>query len=70
MSGRELWFLTGSQHLYGETAIKQVGENSRKIVDALNASGRVSVKIVHKPVMTGPAEQVFEVEINMDDLRF
>ncbi|MDB5327623.1 MAG: arabinose isomerase [Phycisphaerales bacterium] len=52
----ELWYVTGSQHLYGEVALKQVAENSRKIVEALNASGRVSVKIVHKPVMTGPAE--------------
>ena len=52
----ELWYVTGSQHLYGEVALKQVAENSRKIVDALNASGRISVKIVHKPVMTGPAD--------------
>lgn len=52
----ELWYVTGSQHLYGEAAIKQVADNSRKIVDALNASGAISVKIVHKPVMTGPAE--------------
>ncbi|MGC4033048.1 MAG: L-arabinose isomerase [Tepidisphaeraceae bacterium] len=52
----ELWYVTGSQHLYGEVALKQVAENSRKIVEALNASGRISVKIVHKPVMTGPAD--------------
>ena len=28
---QELWFLTGSQHLYGDQALKQVARNSRQI---------------------------------------
>ncbi|MCC6238973.1 MAG: L-arabinose isomerase [Phycisphaerales bacterium] len=50
----EFWFATGSQHLYGPAAIEQVGVNSRQIVDALNASGQLPARIVHKPVLTTP----------------
>jgi L-arabinose isomerase len=53
----EIWYVTGSQHLYGDKAIRQVGQNSRKIVEALNASGVLPLKLVHKPVLTTP-EQV------------
>jgi len=52
----EVWYVTGSQHLYGETALKQVASNSRKIVEALNASKRLPLKLVFKPVLTGPDE--------------
>jgi L-arabinose isomerase len=34
----EVWFVTGSQHLYGEEALKQVDEDSKKIVEALGKS--------------------------------
>ena len=50
----EIWFVTGSQHLYGEKALKQVAANSRKIVAELGA--KLPVKLVFKPVMTGPDE--------------
>ena len=50
----ELWFVVGSQHLYGPEAIQQVEENARKIVDALNSSERIGSRLVLKPVMTTP----------------
>ena len=50
----EIWYITGSQHLYGEAALKQVAANSRKIVEALNTSKRQPLKIVFKPVLTTP----------------
>ena len=49
----EVWFLTGSQHLYGPKVLKQVEADSRKIVKGLNDAG-LSVKIVMKPVLTNP----------------
>ncbi len=52
----EIWFITGSQHLYGEVALRQVAENSRQIVAALNASGNLPLKLVFKPVLTTPEE--------------
>jgi L-arabinose isomerase len=52
----EIWFVTGSQHLYGEATLRQVAANSRHVVEALNASGRLPASIVFKPVMTTPEE--------------
>ena len=52
----EVWYVTGSQHLYGEAALKQVAANSRKIVEALNGSKRLPLRLVFKPVLTGPDE--------------
>lgn len=52
----ELWFITGSQHLYGNAALQQVAANSKRIVDALNASKYIPVKVVHKPTLTRPEE--------------
>ena len=51
----EIWFVTGSQHLYGEAALKKVAANSRHIVAALNATD-LPVKLVFKPVLTTPDE--------------
>jgi L-arabinose isomerase len=50
----EVWFVTGSQHLYGEVTLKQVAENSKKISASLADSKDIPVKVVFKPVLTGP----------------
>jgi len=52
----EVWFVTGSQHLYGKETLKQVDVDSETIANALNASGKILVKIVFKPVVTTPTE--------------
>jgi len=52
----EVWFVTGSQHLYGPETLKQVDVDSSKIVDGLNASGKLPVKVVFKPVVKTPDE--------------
>ncbi len=49
----EIWFLTGSQHLYGVETLKQVAEDSRKIAESIEASGRLPVRVVWKPTLTG-----------------
>ncbi len=56
LSRYEVWFLTGSQHLYGLEAIEQVGQHSREIAAALDAAEAVPVKMVFKPVLTTPEE--------------
>ncbi len=53
---KEIWFVTGSQHLYGEETLKQVAQNSAKIVKGLNASQQVPLKIVHKDTVKTPDE--------------
>jgi len=48
----ELWFITGSQHLYGEETLKQVNADSRAIAAALDKADAIPVKIVFRPVLT------------------
>ncbi|HEC44329.1 MAG TPA: L-arabinose isomerase [Bacteroides sp.] len=50
----EAWFLTGSQHLYGEDTLKKVSSNSQEIVNELKNSLHIPVTIVYKPVLTTP----------------
>jgi L-arabinose isomerase len=50
----EVWFVTGSQHLYGPETLKQVAEDSVKIADGLDKSPKIPVKIVFKPILTTP----------------
>lgn len=56
----EAWFVTGSQHLYGDETLKQVAQNSQAIVEGLNKSGKLPIKIVFKPVLTTP-ESIFNL---------
>ena len=56
LSSLEVWFVTGSQHLYGPKTLKQVESDSRQIVDGLNAAAGLPVKLVFKPVVTTPDE--------------
>ncbi len=48
----EVWFLTGSQGLYGEDVLRQVADQSRQVADELAAMPDVPVRIVWKPVVT------------------
>ena len=50
----EIWFLTGSQSLYGPETLEQVAEQSKKVVDTLNAAADVPIKATWKPVLTTP----------------
>jgi L-arabinose isomerase len=50
----EVWFVTGSQYLYGKETLKHVAANSEKIVKSLNDSKSISIKVMLKPVMTNP----------------
>src|SRR5690349_20772804 len=52
LSKFEVWFLTGSQHLYGPETLQQVAQHSEEIVRALNGSGNIPVKVMFKPVLT------------------
>ena len=52
----EVWFITGSQHLYGPKTLAQVQANSKEVVKTLNATAGLPVKLVFKPVVTTPDE--------------
>ena len=50
----EVWFATGSQHLYGEETLEKVAAHSREMAQALSRSDRLPVRAVFKPVLTTP----------------
>ena len=52
----EVWFVTGSQHLYGEETLKQVAEHAEEVAKSLDDSATIPVKVVSKPVVTTPEE--------------
>src|SRR6202142_3850742 len=56
----EVWFVTGSQHLYGAEALQQVAANALEISKALTHSGHIPTPIVFKPVVTTP-EAIYEL---------
>ena len=47
----DIWFLTGSQHLYGQDTLAQVDAHSRVIAASLDAA--LPCRVVWKPVLTG-----------------
>ena len=53
---REIWFFTGSQHLYGPATLKQVAQDSAEIAQFLDRSGKLAARVVWKPTLTGPDE--------------
>ena len=56
----EVWFVTGSQHLYGEETLRQVAEHSLIISKELNNSNQISVSIIFKPIVK-TAEEIFAI---------
>ena len=53
---KEVWLVTGSQHLYGPGVLKQVAENSQKIAAGLTESEKISIKIVAQDTVKSPSE--------------
>lgn len=55
-SSYEVWFVTGSQHLYGPETLQQVDADSAQIAKALDASADLPIRVVFKPVLKTPDE--------------
>src|SRR5262245_29341658 len=52
----EVWFVTGSQHLYGEETLKQVAEHSTQIARSIDKDPSIPVRVAFKPVVKSPEE--------------
>ena len=52
----EIWFVTGSQHLYGEETLNKVAKHSRVIATSFNDAKEIPVNIKYKPTVTTPEE--------------
>ncbi len=50
-----VWFLTGSQELYGEETLRQVADQSRAVAERLDAEGDLSASVVWKAVLKDAA---------------
>ena len=54
----EVWFVIGSQHLYGPQTLKQVTQQADEVVNGLNKEAKLPIKLVIKPLATTPDEIV------------
>jgi L-arabinose isomerase len=50
----EIWFVTGSQSLYGEETLRTVGEQSARIAGGLAEAPDIPVAVTPRPVVTTP----------------
>ncbi len=68
LATKEVWFLTGSQSLYGPETLRQVAEQSEQIASTLGASSSVPVTVIWKPVLTdSEAIRRAALDANSDD---
>lgn len=67
-SNYEVWFVTGAQLLYGGDAVTIVDRHSNEMVEGLNESGKLPVKVVYKGTVNSSKEisDVFK-SANNDD---
>src|SRR5512132_1789463 len=54
LGAHEVWFLTGSQDLYGDEALRQVDDHAREVAGSLDADAGIPARVVHKPVVKSP----------------
>ncbi len=68
LAANEVWFLTGSQGLYGEETLAQVASQSQEIARVLGSASDIPVTIVWKPVLTdSEAIKKLFLEANAND---
>ncbi|MBK7099692.1 MAG: L-arabinose isomerase [Sphingobacteriales bacterium] len=56
----EVWFVTGSQHLYGEDTLKQVAAHSLEIATDFQNSETIPVNVVFKPTVKS-TEEIYSI---------
>ena len=63
----EVWFVTGSQHLYGDETLRQVADHSQQIAKSIHEAVNIPVSVVYKPTVKS-TEEIYAVcaEANAD----
>jgi L-arabinose isomerase len=56
----EVWFVTGSQDLYGEDTLKQVAAHSEEIAKSLNGASQIPVQVVFKPTVKS-TDEIYQI---------
>ncbi|HZL54812.1 MAG TPA: L-arabinose isomerase [Solirubrobacteraceae bacterium] len=68
LSGLQVWFVAGSQELYGEEVLATVASDARAIAAAVHDAAAIPVSVVAKPVVTSPeAIRALCLAANSDD---
>jgi L-arabinose isomerase len=68
LTQKQVWFLTGSQGLYGEETLRQVATQSQAVAQGLIDASDIPVTVVWKPVLTdSDAIRRTMLEVNSDD---
>ena len=62
----EVWFITGSQHLYGQETLNQVNSHSKQISEYLNNAKSTPCRVVFKPVVTTP-DEVYKICVDANN---
>jgi L-arabinose isomerase len=52
----EFWFVTGSQHLYGQKALEKVAANGRQVAGVLDGAGGIPATVLFQPVVKSAEE--------------
>jgi len=50
----EVWFLVGSQALYGEDTLQQVAQQSQEVARTIDSSSQIPVRVIWKPILKTP----------------
>ena len=64
----EIWFVTGSQHLYGEETLNQVAAHSRTIAASLDEAKNIPVRIIFKPTVK-TTEEIYQVCLDANNTK-
>ena len=65
----EVWFVTGAQLLYGGDAVIAVDAHSNEMVNGLNESGKLPVKVVYKGTANS-SKDVYKRQVKKDQIPF
>jgi L-arabinose isomerase len=56
----EVWFITGSQDLYGKETLDKVAEHSKEIAQSLNSDALIPVHVIFKPTVKS-TDEIFQI---------
>jgi L-arabinose isomerase len=65
---KEVWFVTGSQHLYGPETLEEVAQHSQVIARELDQAENIPVRVVFKPVLTTP-DAIYQLALEANSAR-
>ena len=60
LGNKTVWFVTGSQNMYGPETLKQVALDSATIASYLDKSPKIAQKVIFKPILTTP-DSIFDL---------